>query len=71
MKLLAFTKNGLLIAGIILFHSNVFAQAMAVKSQWVYMNAANKLDYKTTERGDQIMDDVQRRPSFRLDCWFS
>jgi hypothetical protein len=56
MKLLALLKNGLLIAAIILFHTNVSAQAMAVKSQWVYMNAANKLDYKTTERGDRIMD---------------
>ncbi|HEX6431703.1 MAG TPA: hypothetical protein VF008_28630 [Niastella sp.] len=56
MKLFAFPKNVLLIAGIILFQSNVFAQAMAVKSQWVYMNSANKLAYKTTERGDRIMD---------------
>ncbi len=56
MKLLALPKNGLLIAAFILFYTHIFAQAMAVKSQWVYMNAGNKLDYKTTERGDKIMD---------------
>ncbi|OQP56824.1 hypothetical protein A3860_09575 [Niastella vici] len=53
MKLSSFPK--ILLFGII-FHSNVFAQTNAAKSQWVYLNAANKLEYKTTERGDKIMD---------------
>src|SRR5688572_9148247 len=56
MKLFAFTKVLLLNVGVLLFHSHVFAQSAAVKSQWVYLNAGNKLQYKTTERGDRIMD---------------
>lgn len=40
----------------IIFHSTVFSQTNAAKSQWVYLNTANKLEYKTTERGDRIMD---------------
>ena len=54
MKLFAFSKILLINAGIIFFHSTVCAQS--AKSQWVYLNAANKLQYKTTERGDRIMD---------------
>jgi hypothetical protein len=56
MKLFAFSKKLLLNTFIILFPSIVSAQAKAVKSQWVYLNSANKLQYKTTERGDRIMD---------------
>jgi hypothetical protein len=56
MKLFTFSKVLLLNAGLILFHSAVFAQSATAKSQWVYLNAANKLQYKTTERGDRIMD---------------
>lgn len=54
MKLFAFSKILLINAGFILFHSTVIAQS--AKSQWVYLNAGNKLQYKTTERGDRIMD---------------
>ncbi|MFL5746752.1 MAG: hypothetical protein ACJ751_18890 [Niastella sp.] len=46
-------KKLLLSAGTLLLNFTVFAQ---VKSQWVYLNDANKLEYKTTERGDRIMD---------------
>src|SRR4051812_43277686 len=53
MKLFAFMKKLLLSAGTLLLNFTVFAQ---VKSQWVYLNDANKLEYKTTERGDRIMD---------------
>lgn len=56
MTLFALTKKLLLNTGIIFSPSVVFAQAMAVKSQWVYMNSANKLQYRTTGRGDRIMD---------------
>lgn len=56
MKLFALSKILLLNAGIILFHSAVFAQSTTVKSQWVYLNTGKKLQYKTTERGDRIMD---------------
>jgi hypothetical protein len=54
MKMFAFSKILLINAGFILFHSAVYAQS--AKSQWVYLNAGNKLQYKTTERGDRIMD---------------
>jgi hypothetical protein len=53
MKLFALTKVLLLNAGIFLLNSTVLAQG---KSQWVYLNGANMLQYKTTERGDRIMD---------------
>ena len=53
MKLFALTKVLLLNAGILFLNSTVFAQG---KSQWAYLNGANKLQYKTTERGDRIMD---------------
>lgn len=53
MKLFAFTKIALLNTGILLLNPAVFAQG---KSQWLYLNGANKLQYKTTERGDRIMD---------------
>lgn len=55
MKLFVFSKILLINAGIVLFHSTAFAQSEA-KSQWVYTNANNKLQYKTTDRGDRIMD---------------
>lgn len=51
----AFSKTLLISTGVFLFHSTVLAQS-EVKSQWVYTNASNKLQYKTTERGDRIMD---------------
>jgi hypothetical protein len=53
MKLFAHLKVLLLTTGILLLNSTVFAQG---KSQWVSLNGANKLQYKTTERGDRIMD---------------
>lgn len=56
MKLFAFMKSCLFISIATLLHTGAFAQSAAVKSQWVYMNTTNKLDYKTTERGDRIMD---------------
>ena len=56
MELFALPKKLLISAGLILFHTAVFAQASAVKSQWVYLNADNKLHYKTTALGDKIMD---------------
>src|SRR5947209_2683902 len=31
-------------------------QGGLAKSQWVYVNAAHKLDYKATDKGDKIMD---------------
>ena len=56
MRLPRLRKKMLLNAFVLLFPAIVFAQTIAVKSQWVYMNGDNKLHYKTTEKGDRIMD---------------
>ncbi|WP_107685738.1 hypothetical protein [Niastella koreensis] len=53
MNLFAFMKITLLTAVALLLNFTVLAQG---KSQWVYLNSADKLQYKTTERGDRIMD---------------
>lgn len=56
MRLPGLKKKLVLNACFMLIPAVVFTQTVTVKSQWVYMNGNNKLHYKTTEKGDRIMD---------------
>ena len=53
-------KNCLCIFLVFLFHSNTFSQITSSlknnNSKWVYFNSQGKLNYKTLEKGDRIMD---------------
>jgi len=56
MKTIAVLQKLLLFGGAIFLSCSFnYAQDLA-KSQWVYLNTARKLDYKTTGKGDKIMD---------------
>src|SRR5215217_209553 len=40
----------------LIMHAQTSVSAKQVQSQWVFLNAGNKLSYKTLEKGDRIMD---------------